>query len=352
MINLIFGTRPDAIKVGPVVRELTEQGVVHEVICTGQHTDLLHGTPTETDLKKAKSLKLSSDDSVPRWTHRATKYLQTWFEKHKPRIVVIQGDTMTASAAAHAAYQANITVAHIEAGLRSGNINDPWPEEKIRRTISYLASIHYCPTQSALDNLQREGIDGKRLLTGNTVVDALRLYAEGDEFSPRFDSHPPVILMTLHRRELRMRSDAGVVLGRLYEAIAAQKDFVFVWPIHPAMLKIKVLTALPENLKLIGPMGYRRMISFLRGSYGVLTDSGGLVEEAVTVGTPVAIVRNYNDRPEAETAKMARLFNPTPQGVENAVTWIVKYNGPREPNPAFGNGHAAEEIVNHLRRLV
>jgi len=352
MIHLVVGTRPDCIKVGPVVRELQQQAVPHEVICTGQHTDLLRGTPADSDLKDAKSLQLPSDDNVMRWTNRATRYLQTHFEKHKPRIVVVQGDTMSASAAAHAAYQANIPVAHIEAGLRSGDLNDPWPEERIRRQISKLASIHYCPTQNAINNLQVEGVDGKRLLVGNTVVDALRLYTDGDEFAPHFASHPPIVLMTLHRRELRMRSDAGKVLGRLYEAIAAAKDFVFVWPVHPAMLKIKVLTALPDNLKLIGPMGYRRMISFLKGAHGVLTDSGGLVEEAITVGTPVAILRDHNDRPEAEITKMGRKFGTTPQSAENAVRWIVKYQGPREPSAVFGSGHAAEEIVFDLRKMV
>lgn len=345
MIAVVFGTRPEAIKLGPVVAELRNLGAPVTVICSGQHRELLAGTPAETDLA-GPSLGLASDGNVARWMAAAQDSLIPVLADVD--VVVVQGDTMTALAAAQAANALGIPLAHVEAGLRSGNSQDPWPEEKNRTSIGELANWHGAPTMRAAAQLHYEQVRGTIVLTGNTIVSALTRYAPDVKPEPNPE---PLVLVTLHRREIQNRASARELYAGVFQAALANPGLRFAWPIHPGFAKaMGRQPAMPGNVSLTGPMGYRDFVSNVARAKAILTDSGGLVEEAATLGTPTAILRNVNDRPEAVAAGIAALFSPTAAGLSDGLSWALA--APRSPQSCFGGPEAARVTAEGLAGLL
>jgi len=348
---LCYGCRPEAIKLGPVAHELRLLGVRPVLLCTGQHTHLLAGTPAETDLVEARSLGLASGGSVTRWLASAEAPLKSVLGEHKDAVVVVQGDTMSALATARAADALGIPVAHVEAGVRSWDVDEPWPEEHFRREITQLAAWHYAPTSTAFANLVRDNVPITKIrVTGNTVVSALACYTSA---KPQVAAEPPgTILVTLHRRELQLSPFLPQTLQALGFALAHAHPVQFLWPLHPAMEAAVKQVTWPENVKFVAPLPYRACVEGLARCVGVLTDSGGLQEEAATLGVPCAVVRRVTDRPESVEAGVARLFVPLPEYMDAAVQTLVMKVLPRQPSDVFGTPAAASEVARALASLV
>lgn len=342
-ICLVFGTRPEAIKVGPVAAELRALGHDPVVLCSGQHTSLLRGTPAESDLAEAISLHLPSHDDPLEWLEQAVPMFRVALRQAKPAVVAVQGDTMTALAAARAS--GTTKLAHIEAGVRSGDPMEPWPEEVTRSEIDILSGLHLAPTLAAAENLYREGYQRTVEVTGNTVVSALARYSGA---KPRSEASA-TILVTLHRREFRARSDCRDLISTLFDAAAAS-ECGFLWPVHPGMTGVLPDTPPPPNFLLVPPYAYRDCIEILAGCRGVLTDSGGLVEEAACLGVPTAIFRNRNDRPEAEAAGVAVRYDVNADGIVAAVTLLSRRMLPRQATAVFGTVTAAGQVAEALLR--
>lgn len=344
-VCVVLGTRPELLKLAPVVHALRERRLSAVVVLTGQHADLLD----ETTLKRlgpVVNLGIPSDGSVLRFTHAAEGALLTHIVRLQPRVVMVQGDTASAHAGALTGARLGIPVAHVEAGLRSGDLDDPWPEEGIRRAITKLATWHYAPTTVAAMQLGlelRNRRNAEVVITGNTSVDALL----GLGVKPQPEAGAAV-LVTLHRRELRERADVGEVLQALADAVAATPAVRALWPVHPAMAPLIAQLRLPFNFGVAMPLPHGMLAVTLAGSRGVLTDSGGLVEEAATLGVPTAVLRNVTDRPEAEEAGIACRFPTTPRGAAAAWGVVANCDIARTPRDCYGDGTAALRIARHL----
>lgn len=300
-IVVVVGTRPDFIKVGPVVAALTALNVAPTVINTGQHTTLLDDSPAKDDLSGAVHLHLSSDGDVAAWEAKAIPVLEDVLTQMKPvAACVVQGDTMTAKCAAIAARSLSIPVAHIEAGLRSHRMDSPWPEEENRVLISTIADWHYAPTIIAAKNLLAEGVPIERIhRTGNTAISAIERYASTPPHTT-YRTHP-TILITLHRREI-----ADIHPLMMAAEQASSPEIRLLWPVHP-----RFGTTQPANATVhyIHPLSYVDTIGVVRSALGVITDSGGLQEECGYLGVPCCVLRDASDRPESLNAGTAKLLS-------------------------------------------
>lgn len=350
MIVVVFGTRPDAIKLGPVVASLKAQKIPHRILCTNQHTDLLRGTPAETDLRDSESLGLSAKGDPIEWVGEATSELVRTLAGRPPALVVVQGDTASALAGASAASALGIPIAHVEAGIRSHDVENPWPEELFRKEITQLSTWHFAPTLTAYDNLIAEGIAPENIyLTGNPIVSAIARYSDVAPV-PSPDIH---ILFTMHRREWLRGAIHGVLDG-LQESATRYPDTTIFWPVHPGVaprLPSMWKSSLPSNLHLIAPLGYQKALQLLARSLGVITDSGGLCEEAATLGVPCAVMRHVTDRPESLAAEIARLYPPTTSSTLDAFTAIHERHILRHPTSLYGTPTSAEKIAITLGTL-
>jgi UDP-N-acetylglucosamine 2-epimerase (non-hydrolysing) len=350
VLVIVWGSRPEAIKLGAVAAALNASHVPFVSLATGQHTTLLAGTPAESDLADSVSLGLKTTGETERWPALAQPVLETALQKSGASLVVVQGDTMSAVVGARAASALGIPVAHVEAGLRSGNLDDPWPEEGYRREITQLATWHFAPTSWASSNLLGEGVSERHVfLTGNPVVSAIARYTDAQPV-PIPDS---TILFTMHRREWVLSGIQGVLDG-LRSWAGEHPDVNMHWPMHPGVAKqlpLGYVENLPPNVDICQPLPYRETIHLLARSLGVCTDSGGLVEEAATLGVPTAVLRHVTDRPEAVEAGVARLSPPTEEGVITALEALREHHLPRRPTDCYGTPFAADHIAAILGRL-
>ena len=346
-IVFVFGTRPDVLKSMPVVEELQARGIVPRCILTGQHEELLVGTPLARALQ-IERLQVKSRGQVMRWLNDAGKALDTVRVPAPGSLVVVQGDVMSAYAGALWARRNGTDIAHIEAGVRSGAVDDPWPEERLRYDIDTLATWMYAPTERARNNLEREGRELTHILvTGNTSVSALARYTAA---APQATGSG-IVVVTLHRRELTLDTERlRAVVDALMEAIHAHPTMRVLWPVHPSVSGV-VFSNKPENLTFATPMEYVPFVETVARASGVLTDSGGLVEECTTLGVPCAVLRNVTDRPEAEACGAAQRFSTTPDGVRAAVEWLALPHS-RQPHTVFGLPDAAARIAEHLAAIV
>lgn len=344
----IIGTRPELVKTLPVVLALQAEGVDAGLLSTGQHAQLIDLTAGGL-IPNLPTLGVASDGTLLRFVAKARAALRAKLLKEgKPRAILVQGDTMSAYVGAEIATEFGVPLAHVEAGVRSHDRSEPWPEELIRVEIDRVATYHYPATVQHCRNLARER--EQRVWDtgpfGNTCIDALRLFTDA---TPRPESAPR-LLMTLHRRELRDAPDALDKLSVLMEAIARQHVHV-TWLVHPGMNDTVAQLRLPSNLYVRPPLSHRACALALAEARGLLTDSGGLVEEAAALGVPTVIWRAANDRPEAVEAGIAVQVAPadaraTHAGVEMLASCAI----PRKPTEAYGDGHAAERIAAHLAR--
>lgn len=350
VLVMVAGTRPELLKLGPVSAALAASKVPHRTILTGQHTTLLAGGPAATDFADAECLNVCTTGEIVRWSDYALPAIQDALTRHKASLVVVQGDTMSAVAGARAAHDLGIPVAHVEAGVRSHDVENPWPEEKFRKEITQLATYHFAPTLRAYDNLIAEGVSERHIyLTGNPIVSAIARYADVEPVKV-----PDLkILFTMHRREWLLGGIRGVLDGFLESALR-YPEVEIIWPMHPGVAKEvppSWIDRLPRNAHTIAPLPYRAAMLALTRSLGVATDSGGLQEEAACLGVPCAVLRRVTDRPESVEAGVARLFDPTQEGVVAAFEALRERRILRCPTAVYGLPTSAEKIATTLGTL-
>ena len=365
-ILVVFGTRPEAIKLFPVIRALGQRPGIRVRTCvTAQHRGLLDQVLAIADLSPDVDLDLMEPgQSLDRLTARLLVGLGETMDAERPDLVVVQGDTATAMAGALAAYYRRIPVAHVEAGLRSGDIHHPWPEEVNRRIVAPIAAHHFAPTDTAAAALLAETIDPATVhVTGNTVIDALHwtkarvaadpsLAAGLDDVARRF-AGKRIVLVTTHRRE---NFGGGMeAIARAIGRIAERADVAVLFPVHPNPAVGPVMDAIlghRENVARIEPLDYPHFVRALGLCDLVLTDSGGVQEEAPALGKPVLVMRETTERPEGVVAGTARLVGTDEDRIVSEVFTLLDDSEAhaamaRAHNP-FGDGHAAERIAETL----
>ncbi|MGK2285335.1 non-hydrolyzing UDP-N-acetylglucosamine 2-epimerase [Pedomonas sp. V897] len=364
----VFGTRPEAIKMAPLVQALeSTPGVIHAACVTGQHRQMLDSVLQLFKIQPTYDLNVMKPGQDLTYTTSAIlEGVGKVIDAFQPDWVVVQGDTTTAFAGALAAYYRKVRVAHIEAGLRTGNLYSPWPEEGNRKLIGQLTNLHFPPTQKAADNLRRENIPANAMLvTGNTVIDALQLVARqldtdsdlkgalAEQFN-YLDPSRKLILVTGHRRE---NFDGG--LRRVCETLARisrlRTDVEFVYPVHlnPNVQNtaIEVLGGC-KSVHLIEPLDYLPFVYLMQRAYLIVTDSGGIQEEAPGLGKPVLVTRDTTERPEAIEAGTAKLVGTSSEGLQAAIEELLDrrdlYDAMAQARNPFGDGRAALRIVKKL----
>ena len=362
-ILTVCGTRPEAIKLAPVVHAaLLESRVEHHLCVTAQHRQMLDqvlgvfGLTPDSDLDIMKPGQ-TLDGVAAAVLGGVGQVMDVW----KPDWVIVQGDTTTAFGAALAGYHRQVKVAHVEAGLRTGNLYSPWPEEGNRRLIGQLATIHFPPTESAANNLRREGFSESQIeVTGNSVIDALHWVADkvtsDTGLADRFAFLNPdrrLILVTGHRRE---NFDGG--LERVCQAlaqIAKRADVEILYPVHlnpVVQATAQHLLASSPNVHLIEPQDYLPFVYLMRRATLIVTDSGGIQEEAPGLGKPVLVTRDTTERPEAIEAGTARLIGTSSEALISSVNELLDdpaaYAAMAQAKNPFGDGEAAGRIIARL----
>lgn len=363
---IVFGTRPEAVKMAPVVLGFKKYPAEFDprVVVTAQHRGLLDQVLRLFQIRPHHDLDIMRPgQSLTDISVRALERLEPVIKKEQPSLVLVHGDTSTALMAALAAFYQHVPVGHVEAGLRSRDLHNPFPEEMNRRVIGSLAALHFSPTEQARRNLLREGVDDKNIfVTGNTGIDALRLgVARLTVRSPRIPAEAarlarrPFVLMTAHRRE-----NFGEPLERVFEAVRdvarARPEVGFIYPVHPNPNVLeparRILGGVP-NVALTDPLDYGPMLFLMKRCLFALTDSGGIQEEAPGLGKPVLVLRHVTERPEAVRAGTARLVGTRRETVRRGIDTLL--NDPtvyrrmaRAVNP-YGDGHAVSRVVAAVR---
>ncbi|MBF0093581.1 MAG: UDP-N-acetylglucosamine 2-epimerase (non-hydrolyzing) [Alphaproteobacteria bacterium] len=364
-ILVVIGTRPEAIKLAPLVQELAGiPGVAVKICLTGQHRELLEQGLADFGIEAHHNLDIMSDNqSINQVSARLLAGMGEVFAAERPDWVVVQGDTTTAMATALAGFQHRLPVAHVEAGLRTGDLSRPWPEEMNRRLIGQLASIHFAPTEGARANLIAEGVPGHAVhVCGNTVIDALVMACRRLDAAPkadysasgllaRLDERRPMLLVTLHRREnLNPESLKNVeaALIRIVDELGC--PVVLPYHLNPAMGDtIARLRDHHPDLVLVSPMSYLPFVALMRRATAILTDSGGIQEEAAYLGKPVLIMRERTERPEVLSDGFGSLVGTDPDAiVEAARHALALRGGDGRGSASFGDGTAARRIAFHL----
>ena len=362
-VLIVFGTRPEAIKLFPVVAALAATpGIAVRTLVTAQHRGLLDQVLAIAGLTPDVDLDLMEPgQSLDRLTARLLTGIGETLDAERPDRVIVQGDTATAMAGALAAYYRRIPVAHVEAGLRSGDIYAPWPEEVNRRIVAPIADQHFAPTDTAAEALRRENIDPATIhVTGNTVIDALHAttaridanpaLARGlDDIAARF-AGKRIVLVTTHRRE---NFGGGMEsIARAIARIADRDDVAVLFPMHPNPNVTSVMeTVLGDcaNAARIDPLDYPHFIRALTLANIVLTDSGGVQEEAPALGKPVLVMRETTERPEGVTAGTAKLIGSDEDRIVSEIFTLLDdkqaWSAMARAHNPFGDGHASTRIA-------
>jgi UDP-N-acetylglucosamine 2-epimerase (non-hydrolysing) len=361
-IAVVLGTRSEAVKLAPVVRALRRTpGVRPLVVSTGQHRELLDQVLRPLGVRPDVDLAvLDPGQPLPRLTARVVEQLGELLAQRRPAAVIVHGDSTTAFGGALAAFSEGIPVGHVGAGLRSGMASDPFPEEANRRLIAPLARWHLAPTVGAAANLIAEGVESSTVtVTGNTGIDSLTWAADLQRGTSAFrgrravDRAAPRLLVTLHRRENGGGTMRGLA-GALRELAADGADVVV--PLHPSPAVREVLLPALEGsqVRVVESLGYLDFVATLADSTLVITDSGGVQEEAPTLGKPALVVRELTERPEGPAAGVARLIGTDPQVLLDECRALLAdvelyAQMSRRANP-YGDGHAAERVVETVCR--
>jgi UDP-N-acetylglucosamine 2-epimerase (non-hydrolysing) len=363
-IVVVIGTRPEAIKMAPIILALKKEAVVLSVCKTGQHTDMVDSVlgvfriTADVDFSIMGQTNILNDT-----TALLLQKFQTYYTDFRPDLVFVQGDTASVLAGALAAFNMQIEVAHVEAGLRTGNLASPWPEEGFRSMVSPITRYHFAPTTLSSDNLLRAGVKTENIfITGNTVIDALHLaeaiIEKGDVAltipdSVRNSNNVRKILITGHRRE-----NFGAGLENLCRAIArlAKKytDTDFIFPVHlnPVVQGQVRAFFIEDNLKnvlLIEPQSYLEFVWLMKNSHLIITDSGGIQEEAPGLGKPVLVTRDTTERPEGIDAGTVKLVGTAEASLFEAACSLLdseeKYEAMSKAQNPYGDGKATEKIL-------
>ena len=362
-VMTIFGTRPEAIKMAPVVKALAEAPDMDPIVTvTAQHRDMLDQVLRLFDITPDYDLNIMSPgQTLYDVTDRALLGLKSVLEEAKPDVVLVHGDTTTTFAGALASFYQEIPVGHVEAGLRTGNIYSPFPEEMNRKLTGSLATYHFAPTSSSESNLVKENINQDHLyVTGNTVIDALATtvredYVFEEEAINALDSTKRIVLVTTHRRE-NLGEPMRHVYGAIRQLVEEFEDIQIVFPVHKNPKVRQVVQeelGTVERVTLIDPLDYEPFANLMAKSYSILTDSGGIQEEAPALGKPVLVLRDTTERPEAVTAGTVRLVGTDKDAVHDAAYELLHDEDAykimsNSVNP-YGDGQASRRIVEALR---
>jgi len=366
-ILTVFGTRPEAIKMAPIVRRLAGAPGITSLVCvTAQHRQMLDQVLNLFAITPDRDLDLMRDgQGLTYVTTAVLERLSEVYQELRPDRVLVQGDTTTTFAAALAAFYAKVPVGHVEAGLRTGNVHSPWPEEMNRRLTTHLADLHFPPTEQARQNLLKEGIDPSRIVvTGNTVIDALldalaildadpaRTAAMEQEL-PHTDPAKRLILVTGHRRE---NFDGGLErVARGLLRLAARGDVEIVYPVHlnPNVRQVADgVLGTHRSIHLIPPLDYLPFIHLMRRADIIITDSGGVQEEAPSLGKPVLVTRDTTERPEAVEAGTVELVGTDTDRLVARANHLLDnrtaYDAMSFAHNPYGDGRAAARILESL----
>lgn len=358
----VFGTRPEANKMCPLVKELESRKEIESIVCvTAQHREMLDQMLAAFEVKPQFDLDImEKQQTLTTITSKATLGLEKVLREVKPDIVLVHGDTTTTFAAALAAFYNHVAIGHVEAGLRSFDLQSPYPEEANRRLVGVIADVHFSPTVNNAENLRRENIQAPIFITGNTAIDALKLTVKEDytfesealrtlDFNAR-----KVIAITAHRRE-----NYGQPMEKIMAAFAHlakhHPEVQLVYPVHlsPYVQEIahRHLDGL-DNVLLIEPLGVTDMHNLLARSYMVMTDSGGLQEEAPALGKPVLVLRRETERPEAVAAGTVRVIGTEKDVIIDEAEELLcggeRYQSMAHAVNPYGDGFACRRIVDDL----
>ncbi|QCZ92406.1 non-hydrolyzing UDP-N-acetylglucosamine 2-epimerase [Salinimonas iocasae] len=365
----VFGTRPEAIKMAPLALKLASTDGINSKVCvTAQHREMLDQVLDLFKLTPDFDLNLMKPgQDLTDITSGILKGMKQVFSEFKPDIVLVHGDTATTFATSLAAYYQQIPVGHVEAGLRTGNIYSPWPEEANRKLTGAISSLHFAPTEKSESNLLNEGIQQAAIhVTGNTVIDALlkvsakfdsdeRLLSEMQRKFDFLDSDKKLILVTGHRRE-----SFGGGFERICSALArtaeAHPECQILYPVHlnPNVQEpVKRLLSGVSNIKLIEPQDYLPFVYLMNQAYIILTDSGGIQEEAPSLGKPVLVMRDTTERPEAVDAGTVQLVGTDIDKISNSLTRLLTdkqaYKDMSFAHNPYGDGKACDRIIQILK---
>ena len=364
-IGVVFGTRPEAIKLAPVIAELKQHPTEFKpfLISTAQHRSMLDQVLQVFHISPDIDLDLMQpNQTLNSLTCRVLHAIDSVLQANPLDCLLVQGDTTTAMAAALAAFYRKIPVAHVEAGLRSRDLTNPFPEESNRRLAGVVTSLHFAPTSIARDNLQAEGVAQSAIVTtGNTVVDAVKMLVDMKMADQDLPAGIPadesrLLLITSHRRE-SWGTELENVCDAICELVTAFPDVRAIFPVHlNPNVRNTVMSRLGnlERVHLIEPLDYFGFLSLLRRCYMVLTDSGGVQEEAPTFGKPVLVLRKVTERPEASLMGLARLVGTSREAIVREASDIlgssVVYRTMSEGQNPYGDGRASGRIVHSLSR--
>lgn len=368
-ILFIYGTRPEAIKMAPLIRELKQYPDHFDIqVClTAQHRQMLDQVNKFFEIEGNYDLDLMRpDQTLSDLTARCLTSLDPILAKLKPDLVFVQGDTTTVMTGALAAYYKKIPVAHLEAGLRSGDKYSPYPEEMNRKIAGQIADYHFAPTLGAVDNLKKDGITKNVFMVGNTVIDALKLglsliKERGEDEYERFfsflDLSKRIVLVTGHRRE-SFGDGFENICGAIRELAEEYQDIEIVYPVHmnPNVREpVNRLLGGRANIHLIEPLDYPYLIWLMEKSYFVLTDSGGIQEEAPAFGKPVLVMRDVTERMEGVEAGTALLVGTNKQAIFSISTRILSdvafYEKMHKAVNPYGNGNSSKKIADILLHI-
>lgn len=355
-ICITLGTRPEAIKLAPVIQAFQRSPLFEPyIVLTGQHREMVDQVMALFDLRADRDLAIMQPkQTLTEITCRALQGLEQLYQELLPRLVLVQGDTTTAFAATLAAFYQQIPVGHVEAGLRTDDLYNPYPEEANRRLISQLAQLHFAPTEQAVKNLQAAGVTGSIHLTGNTVIDALLQVADRQPVCPvpGLDWQKyRVLLATVHRRE-NWGAPLEEIANGFLKILNTIPDTALLLPLHCNPTVREPLKGYLEHhprVFLTEPLDYPALVAAIKRSTLLLTDSGGLQEEAPSLGKPVLVLRETTERPEAVTAGTAKLVGTFADTIAAAaielLTDPLAYNRMATAINPFGDGHASDRIL-------
>ncbi|WP_127959517.1 non-hydrolyzing UDP-N-acetylglucosamine 2-epimerase [Serratia microhaemolytica] len=365
----VFGTRPEAIKMAPLVHALAADDAFESRVCvTAQHREMLDQVLSLFAIVPDYDLDIMKpEQGLTEITCLILQGLKAVLADFKPDLVLVHGDTTTTFAASLAAFYQRIPVGHIEAGLRTGNLYSPWPEEGNRKLTGHLASYHFAPTEHARQNLLREAVPAAQIfVTGNSVIDALlwvrdsimtdqQRFAALKQNYPFLDSNKKLILVTGHRRE-NFGEGVEQICRALVEIAQRHPEVQIVYPVHlnPNINQpVKRILKNINNIILIDPQNYLPFVYLMSSAYLILTDSGGIQEEAPSLGKPVLVMRDSTERPEAVAAGTIKLVGTDVKKIVDAVSLLLhdesQYQAMSRAHNPYGDGHACQRILAVLK---
>lgn len=356
---LVFGTRPEAIKMCPVIKELKTRKSIQTVVCvTGQHRQMLDAVLEAFDVKPDYDLSIMRErQTLFDITTAILNGMREVLEREKPDVVLIHGDTSTTFAVALACFYLQIPLGHVEAGLRTYNVYSPFPEEFNRQVVSIVSAYNFVPTKLAFQNLVRERKNKSKIwITGNTAIDALRTTIKSAYTNPELDwaSDSRLILVTAHRRE-----NLGAPMKNMFRAIRRvmdeNKDIKIIYPIHMNPIVRETANEIfkdEERIHIIEPLDVLDFHNFMEHSYFILTDSGGIQEEAPSLGKPVLVMRDTTERPEGVDAGTLKLVGTDEETIYQQFSELLNnkaiYEAMSKSSNPYGDGHASERIADIL----